>query len=300
MKKFLKFAGFAALTVLITGLVFGCSDMLDDESSKDSKGKATVVFKITDAPFPADLVEEAYVTIDWIKLLKAGKENAYDEEEAESENASFVLVELEEPATFNLLDLRNGLTAVLAEVELPAGSYSEIRLHVTDAGIVLKNGLEYPLKVPSGDASGLKLKLASALTLADGEYAEVLFDFDVNRSFVMKGNANHIIGFNFKPVVRAVAHLGTHTGEVAGNVADADGNDIENAVLTLMEGEEVITTALTSEDGFYAMIGISPGTYTLVLQVDEYVDELEITVEAGKVSVKNFVTATETDDNDEE
>jgi hypothetical protein len=254
----------------------------------NSKGKATVVFKITDAPFPASQVEEAYVTVDWIKLLKAGMEEDFNEEETESEEASFVLVELEEPATFNLLELRNGLTEVMAEIELPAGSYTEIRLHVTDAGIILKDGKNFPLKIPSGDASGLKLKMTPKLTLEDGDYAEVLCDFDVSRSFVMKGNINNIQGFIFKPVVRVVAHVETEAGEISGTVTGADDNPLENASLTLLKGEEEVTTALTSEEGFYAMIGILSGKYTLKLVVGEIIKTVEVTVKAGKVTTKDF------------
>jgi hypothetical protein len=288
MKKILRLTGIAVLAILVSGFIISCQDNDKDDLGLDSKGKATVVFKITDAPFPASQVEEAYVTVDWIKLLKAGMEEEFNEEETESEEASFVLVELEEPATFNLLELRNGLTAVMAEMELPAGSYTEIRLHVLNAGIILKDGTSFPLKIPSGDASGLKLKMTPELTLEDGDYAEVLCDFDVSRSFVMQGNINNIQGFIFKPVVRVVAHVETEAGEISGTVTGADDSPVENASLTLLKGEEEVTTALTSEEGFYAIIGILPGEYTLKLVVGEIIKTVEVTVEAGKVTIKDF------------
>lgn len=288
MKKILKLAGFAAFALLISGFIISCQQNDKDDLGLNSKGKATVVFKITDAPFPASQVEEAYVTVDWIKLLKAGMEEDYNEEETESEEASFVLVELAEPATFNLLELRNGLTEIMAEMELPVGNYTEVRLHVIDAGILLKDGTAFPLKVPSGDTSGLKIKMKPELSLTEGEAVEVLFDFDISRSFVMKGNINNIQGFNFKPVVRAVAHVVTETGEVSGTVTDADGNAIEEATLVLLKGEEEVTTAITSEEGFYAIIGILPGEYTLKLVVGDVTEEVEVTVEAGKVTTKDF------------
>jgi hypothetical protein len=288
MKKIVKFLGCAALVFLAAAIITSCQDNDKDDLGLNSKGKATVIFKITDAPFPASQVEEAYITVDWIKLLKEGMEEVYNEEETESEEASFVLVELEEPATFNLLELRNGLTEVLAEMELPVGTYTEVRLHVIDAGVLLKDGKEFLLKVPSGDASGLKLKMEPVLTLTEGEVVEVLFDFDISRSFVMKGSINNILGFSFKPVVRAVAHVVTETGEVSGTVTDADGNAIEEVTVALLKGEEEVTTAITSEEGFYAMIGILPGTYTLKLVAGEVTEEIEVTVEAGKVTTKNF------------
>ncbi len=288
MKKIVKILGYAAFVVIASAVIISCQDNIKDDLGLNSKGKATVVFKITDAPFPSSQVDEAYITVDWIKLLKAGMEEEYNEEETESEGSPFVLVELEEPATFNLLELRNGLTEIMAETELPVGSYAEVRLHVIDAGILLKDERAFPLKVPSGDASGLKLRMEPALTLTEGEVVEVLFDFDISRSFVMKGNLNNIVGFNFKPVVRAVAHVVTETGEVSGTVTDADGNAIEEVTVVLMKGEEEVTTAITSEEGFYAMIGILPGTYTLKIVAGEVTEEVEVTVEAGKVTTKDF------------
>jgi hypothetical protein len=288
MKRIVRLLGCAALIFLAAAIITSCQDNVKDDLGLNSKGKATVIFKVTDAPFPASQVEEAYVTVDWIKLLKAGMEEEYTEEETESEEASFVLVELEEPATFNLLELRNGLTEVLAEMELPVGIYTEVRLHVIEAGILLKDGTAFPLKIPSGDSSGLKLKMKPELTLTEGEVVEVLFDFDISRSFVMKGSINNILGFNFKPVVRAVAHVVTETGEISGTVTDADENAIEEVTVVLLKGEEEITTAITSEEGFYAMIGILPGTYTLKVVAGDVTKEVEVTVEAGKVTTKDF------------
>jgi hypothetical protein len=288
MKRIVRLLGCAALIFLAAAIITSCQDNVKDDLGLNSKGKATVIFKVTDAPFPASQVEEAYITVDWIKLLKAGMEEEYTEEETESEEASFVLVELEGPATFNLLELRNGLTEVLAEMELPVGIYTEVRLHVIEAGILLKDGKAFPLKVPSGDSSGLKLKMKPELTLTEGEVVEVLFDFDISRSFVMKGSINNILGFNFKPVVRAVAHVVTETGEISGTVSDADENAIEEVTVVLLKGEEEITTAITSEEGFYAMIGILPGTYTLKVVAGDVTKEVEVTVEAGKVTTKDF------------
>ncbi len=287
MNKLMKTTAWATV-IFLTGFLMSCNNQSENELGMENQGKGRVIFKITDAPFPVDLVEEANITIDWIKLLKYPEGEVEEEETAEGES---ILIELEEPATFNLLELRNGLTAELAEVEVPAGSYAEIRLHVTDADILLKDGMDFKLKVPGGDASGLKLKLEPALEVADGGQAEVLLDFDLSRSFVMQGNPNNIIGFIFKPVVRAVANVETNTGEISGVVADIDGNPVANASLTLLDGEEIIASALTSEDeGFYSMIGILPGDYTLVLEVDEYNEEVEVTVEAGITTVQNFLT----------
>ncbi len=218
-------------------------------------------------------------------------------------NPSSVRLELEEETTFNLLELSNGVTAVLAEEDIPNGVYKEIRLHVVDAGIVMddEEGTEYDLKVPSGNASGLKIKLDPSLEVEGGAYAEVLLDFDVSRSFVMRGNMKHgkgkVNGFIFKPVVRAVAHVQTTAGDISGNVTDGEENPVENALLTLVEGEDTITSANTDEEGFYAMMGILPGDYSLILNIDdEDVETTSVSVVAGESSEQDFVVSEEEGD----
>jgi hypothetical protein len=295
MEKLLKLKMSGVFIIMLAVAFSGCNQIFDDEISSNKEGMGTVVFKITDAPFPANLVEEANVTIDWIKLLKNEIEadEVLETEEELEETPSFILIELEEPLTFNLLELANGLTATLAEMEVPAGVYREIRLHVANAGIVLKDGREFDLKVPSGNTSGLKIKLIPWLEIEEGAYAEVLFDFDVSRSFVMQGNMvngkGKINGFVFKPVVRAVAHVQTHAGEISGYVTDSDEYPIESATLTLTDDEDTITTAITDEKGFYAMIGILPGSYKLVLEAGDVVKEINVEIEKGKTTVQNFV-----------
>jgi len=141
--------------------------------------------------------------------------------------------------------------------------------------------------------------------LEEGSFAEVLFDFDVSCSFVMRGNINHlgkgkIDGFIFKPVVRAIAHVQTESGEINGVVTGDEENPIENAMLTLISGEDTITSARTGEEGFYAMLGILPGDYNLVCEKDTQTAEAEVTVEKGKVSVKNFILAPEEEETEDD
>jgi uncharacterized surface anchored protein len=285
MIKLMKITTLTAFIMLV-GFFWSCNNLSEKELGIEKQGKGTVVFKITDAPFPVDLVEEANITIDWVKILKYPAEEGEEEVAEESE---VITMELDEPATFNLLELRNGLSATLAEIEVPAGSYAEIRLHVTDAGILLKDGTDYDLKVPSGNASGLKIKFDTALEVLEGEEAEVLVDFDLSRSFVMQGNPKNIKGFIFKPVVRAVANVVTTTGVVSGIVTDQDETPIAGASLKLMQDEVEVASALTSEeDGFYSIIGVLPGTYMMALEYEGYTKEVPVTVEVGATSVLNF------------
>ncbi|MFW6289859.1 MAG: DUF4382 domain-containing protein [Mariniphaga sp.] len=280
--------------VLLFGLMISCNNLSEDEMGLENQGKGTVVFKITDAPFPVDLVKEANVTIDWIKLLKYPADDVNDET---TDEADVYLIELEEPETYNLVELRNGLTATMAEMDINAGTYAEIRLHVIDAGIVLNDGTEHSLKVPGGDASGLKIKLEPALEVEEDGKTTVLVDFDLSRSFVMRGNPKNNNGFIFKPVVRAIANVEIVSGDILGTVADADTGAVHGALVELIAADTLNTSAVTDEKGFYLIPAVLADDYELALTVGtEYKDTVSVTVTAGEVTEKDFTV----DENDGE
>lgn len=282
------FLAFAAL-----GFFVSCSQT-DDSDFQTEPGNGYVVIKLTDAPFPADLVAEANITVDWVQMLKYDGEDdqdEQDEQEIHESDSTHILFELEDAVTYNLLDLRNGTTAIMGEQEIPVGDYDEIRLHIIDANIVLKDSIKYDLKVPSGSASGLKIKLDPYLSVGDGSYVEVLLDFDVSRSFVVRGNINKgkVNGFIFKPVVRAAVDVQVTTGEVNGVVTDTSDVLLRDVMLRLISGDDTITSAITDTAGFYAMIGIEPGDYTLVCDKDGFVEQDSLViVEKGAVTVQDF------------
>ncbi|MEN8117475.1 MAG: DUF4382 domain-containing protein [Bacteroidota bacterium] len=280
---------------LLLGVMYGCSELFNgDEFDNLNKEKSTVIIKLTDAPFPSDLVAEANVAIDWIKLKRV----VVDSTEQDSVSP-FLMLEVKD--TFNLLDLSNGVTEVLGQLDsVPAGEYSEIRMHVVDASVVLNDGQVFDLKIPSGSSSGLKIKLKPALVVEGGEY-EILLDFDVSRSFKVLGNINNngkgkdkgIKGFMFKPVIRAVSLTSetgqSTTGEVFGTVVDTSDVKIENANLYLTSGQDTIATAKTSEEGLYRIIGVPGGDYSLSCEKEGYESgQADVTVTVGDETEQNF------------
>ncbi|MDA0194666.1 MAG: DUF4382 domain-containing protein [Bacteroidetes bacterium] len=95
---------------------------------------------------------------------------------------------------FNLLDLVNDLKAVLADVEIPAGRISQIRLILGDKNTLVIDGEPIDLTIPSGSQSGLKLNLQ--MELLDGITYKILLDFDAAKSVVKAGNSGK---YNLKP-----------------------------------------------------------------------------------------------------
>ncbi len=81
--------------------------------------------------------------------------------------------------TLDLLGLRYGVASTLGITSIPAGSYSELRLLVTDSSIVVE-GDTYDLFVPSGSSSGVKIKFH--FEADDETVSTMLLDWDASSS----------------------------------------------------------------------------------------------------------------------
>lgn len=186
------FAAAFLAAVLFLGMA-GC-DFLGASST------GTLRLHLTDAPFPYDLATAANVTIDRVEIVPDT-----DGDDAEDEEGSPTVLS-EEEQEFNLLELQDGVTALLAETELEAGSYTQLRLIVSEASVVFEDKIRFELKVPSGAQTGIKILLPDFEVEEDG-VTELTLDFDVDESFVVQGNPSTetgIKGFLFKPVVKPV------------------------------------------------------------------------------------------------
>ena len=162
------------------------------KKTTDVPGNGNLVVKFTDDPFNISYVESATVTITKIEVRKTGQDDGNP----------FILVS-DDPITLDLMELRNGITEDLPAIDLPAGSYDLIRLYVESAGLKIKDQPgEYNVKVPSGGQTGIKVFITPALHVEGGLTSELLLDFDLAKSFVMRGNLDHsagVNGFIFKP-----------------------------------------------------------------------------------------------------
>ena len=279
---FKKFTFFFAL-VIGSLVLTQCEAPID---STDSGETGRLIVKLTDDPFPADLVEEANITINKIEIRRA-------EEEGDGEKEDAFTTIFSGSETFNLLELTNEVTTTLVDLEIEAGSYDHIRLHISDASIKLKDEEEpRSLKVPSGAHSGLKIFIEPSIVVQGGLTQELLLDVDVSRSFVVQGNRNTpagIKGFIFKPVVRAT-NMST-AGTISGTVSDGNGDPVGDAeVWITKEGEKVTMTLSDSDDGSYALIGVEEGVYDLHATKDGFDEALveDVTVTAANRTTEDL------------
>ena len=160
----------------------------------------------------------------------------------------------------------------LGATTLATGTYKSFRLILdTDkSSITLKDGTQPPISFPSAGQSGIKVKLDEPIQLTENGSVMTL-DFDIGRSFVLRGN-KATNGFNFKPVIHAVAQ--DVTGSVTGSVhaTSATGAAVPDAtvevltagsLLTDSDPTHIVRTGTTDASGNFRIAFLLPGTYVL-------------------------------------
>lgn len=187
------------LSILCLTACLGIAVSACDSADTDS-GTASLTVRMTDAPFPFDLASEANVTITRIELVADDDTSSTEEDSGADRIVLFDGV----PFDLNLLDLRDGVdTTLVKDLAIPAdGSYRQLRFYVgEDASVVFNDGTVYDLKLPSAQRSGVKVMLPAFE--AEGDEVDVLIDFDIEKSFVVRGNIGSpgFNGFLFKPVL---------------------------------------------------------------------------------------------------
>jgi len=261
---YLSFIGF---------LFFGC----DDDVSAPGSGQGSMIIYLTDAP---GNYEEVNIQIDRVEV--------HSDEQGWMIVSTFDVDEGE--GRFNLLDLTNGVMEIIGEENLDAGWYNQVRLILTDNNsVVLTDGSEHSLKVPSGEQTGLKIH--HAFEIVEDRTYELLLDFDAHRSVHRAGASGLWI---LKPVIRAQAI--EESGSIRGRVESAE-EPVEGARVSVIkqvdDGEEVVTSSPTDENGDFAIVHIAPGDYIIQVEADGYqtkrLDDT-VTVEIGVTKDLGVIT----------
>ncbi|MEX0982813.1 MAG: DUF4382 domain-containing protein [Bacteroidales bacterium] len=271
----MKFKMLKVLALLIaTTAMISCENVGDNDPTS-----GTLKIYLTDAPFPTDMVAEANVTITKIDVRK----------ENDDEENPFIILS-EEEMSFNLLELANGVIANLVDIDLDSGLYDLVRLHVSEASIMLKDSTVYDLFVPSGAQTGIKIFIDPAIEVAGGLTSELMLDFNVSKSFVVQGNPitpAGITGFIFKPVIKA-SNL-TTAGRLAGMVTDTSDVVIDGVEVSMWTADTVYTTSFTDSTGAYMFLGVDAGTYDVAFAKDGFLgtDFEDIEITAGNLTTVN-------------
>ena len=182
---------------------------------------------------------------------------------------------------YNLLELTNGLDTLIAELEVPAGKISQIRLILGDNNSLKIGDKIHSLKTPSGQQSGIKLQVHQTLT--EGITYKILLDFDAARSIVHKGNDT----YSLKPVIRTITEA--QDGAIKGSVDPAESSPAIFAII----GLDTLGTTYANEEGNFMIRGLESGSYTVTFEPKEgYVPTQKESVPVSKGDVTDLGTIT--------
>ncbi len=162
-----------AFSALMAILIIGCSKDNNDNST-------TLKVRLTDNPIAA---EEVNVDIQQV-IVKFSEDSINGWTNINTY-----------AGVYNLLGLQNGVDTLLAVGVIPTDVVKEIRLVLGANNTIKVAGITYPLTIPSGSESGLKIKVNKKL---NGTLDSLLIDFDAALSIHQTGGG----AYQLKPVLK--------------------------------------------------------------------------------------------------
>ena len=184
------------LTLVLAAGLTGCSS--GSVSGSVDGGRGTVNVFLTDAPIDLATAQNVNVTLTAVIIYPADSTTVESMNDTGEGDSGSPIVLMSHPATFDLLTLTGGATALLATDEVPAGSYDRIRLQISDATLVFKDGTSTPLKI---DSQKVDVPIHFRVN-RDADNA-VTLDFDAAAS--VQVNQNGSGEYLLRPVVTPVA-----------------------------------------------------------------------------------------------
>ncbi|GAB3238936.1 hypothetical protein GCM10027346_31740 [Hymenobacter seoulensis] len=228
-------------------LLAGCND-----DNNNSSGAAKLEVRLTDAPGDFQAV-----------VLDVRQIEVHLKEENNPDGWELLPFQAQ---TVNVLDYVNGKSALLVDTDFEPGDLKEIRLVLgPDSYVTGRDGQRYDLKTPSGQTSGVKLKLNN-VSLREREKYQLLLDFDVAKSIVERGTwktgNDRKERYLLKPVIRVIAQ--DLKGGIRGTVAPVAALPQVLAIRSSITVPDTFSTAADAS-GAFLLSALPSGTYRVEL-----------------------------------
>lgn len=166
----------ACLFIAITTGLIAC------QKENAAKGSSTLHVRLTDAPTHYD---EVNVDIREVKVKFTN----------DSSGSTGWITLNTFPGIYNLLALQNGVDTLLATGAFPFQVVKEIRFVLGPNNTIVDGGIVYPLTIPSGSESGLKIKVDKKL---NETLETIIIDFDAALSVKQEGTGD----YKLRPVLK--------------------------------------------------------------------------------------------------
>lgn len=244
------------LLPLLLLLLFNCNNDSNSSSESELKADPKISIRLVDEPGEFD-----NVFIEVIDVMIKYNDDSEDDNSWQTINPI-------NTGVYDLLELTGGIDVLLVDdFEMPPGTLNQIRLVLGSDNTVVIDGETFPLRTPSAQQSGLKLKVNHELEA--GYTYNFLLDFDVDRSIVIAGNSGNI---NLKPVIRVTTDV--TSGKIEGTVSPFD---MQVMATVMVNGEPV--SAYADENGAFVLNGVPAGIYSVTLTPDAESGYAEVLVE---------------------
>jgi len=201
--------------------ISGCIDILitpDEDLIIPGKGILKIYLTDSSENYKAGDAEN-YLAVN-ITISKIQVHIVGEDEGAEGE---WIEWELNGETTFDLIELKyEEIVELLSETELEPGKYTQIRLFVTEASVVIEVESEgdeksdsdvnnddivepapIDVEIPSAYQTGIKL--IHPFEIIEGETTELTIDFDAEKSIIKTGNGNNG-KYKLKPVIKVITN----------------------------------------------------------------------------------------------
>ena len=163
--------------ILVTASVIFISCKKDD----NPQGTSTLHVRLTDAPVA---YEEVNVDIREVRVKFSD----------DTLNTGWVTLTTY-PGIYNLLAYQNGVDTLLGTGVFPLQVVKEIRFVLGPNNTIKDAGVVYPLTIPSGSESGLKIKVNKSL---NATLETIIIDFDAALSVTKEGTGD----YKLRPVLK--------------------------------------------------------------------------------------------------
>jgi len=233
--KYLLTACLAALSIIA---FIGCSD--SNSTSSGPTGTGEIRMYLVDSPSEYNAVN---IVVTRVEVHMA---------DADSNSGWWVVND--STATYDLLTLANGANAILGDTLLPAGHYTQIRLYIGDGSNVVVDGITYPLTIPSGQQSGLKLN--HQFEIEPNTLYELTLDFDAESSINQTGNGEYMLN----PVIRVIANV--VSGTISGTIDPA----AAHPWIWTVAGLDTCSTYADALSGYFMLMALPEGTYAVHIE----------------------------------
>lgn len=231
------------LAILPLALLVGCSG-----GGNSLSGTGTMRVRMTDKPGTGNVTAVNLVVTE-VSVRAEAAESGSDSDSVSTAGGWQILSTTTK--TYDLMELQNGVFTTIGEGSLPAGTYSQIRLKLGAGSTVVVDGSTYPLKVPSGMQSGLKLN--GMFIVPAGGNTDVGLDFDAARSIFETGAGQWML----KPVIKVIAL--PSAGAIHGTVQPSG----VATSLYALQPPDTLGRAAAGADGQFTISVLPPGSYSL-------------------------------------